>query len=70
MVYGQNWVLFSDKPPLSGIAGRKVPNMDFNVIVVEKVSGRYFIETAKCATENYYAGANYYAWKFIDPCNI
>lgn len=72
MVYGQNWVLFSDKPPLSTVIGRTVPNMDFQIVVACKTidSTTYSIESAKKATEQYMNGVNLYAWKFFEPCEI
>lgn len=73
MVYGQNWVLFSDKPPLSNVVGRSVPVMDFNIVVAHKVGSTlvYSIMSAKTATEQYFNGFHeYHAWKFFEPCEI
>lgn len=72
MVYGQNWVLFSDKPPLTNVSGRNVPKMDFNIVVANKLNDNieYFIESARVATEKYLQGNSYHAWKFFEPCDI
>lgn len=74
MVYGQNWVLFSDKPPLSNVEGRNAPNMDFKIVVAHKVGSHitYTIDSARVVTELYTNGfkTSLHAWKFFEPCDI
>lgn len=73
MTFGQNWILFTDKPPISSIPGRNVVESNFNVIVANKTNNNfeYSIMTALEATKKYYSESNVcYAWKFIDPCKI
>lgn len=69
MSYGKNWVLFSDKPPLSAVAGRTPPEMDYYVIVATKSSNGYIysIEKASYVSNCYDKDCDkcLYAWKFF-----